>query len=188
LLMHIPIWPPDGAMFALCAVAWGFVQVTSGLALAVHWSASREPGIGDHPSALADKPMPRQQSDHQSDRIANAAGRVPTPLDDDGCFHVLRKLAGQPGIKIGRGVHVGRDREIIGSRRDLAVLLGNRRPPFTDSCIGLPSRGACLCKRTAASPASSWPSLASTDCPVGACSQNAHVSRQGVEETEMNRP
>jgi hypothetical protein len=121
LLVHVPIWPATGDAVFLCAVVWAFVQAVSGLLPAARWSTSDELGVVDHPPESTEKPVPIQPADP----AASAAGMGPTPLDDDGWFNLFRKkLAGQPGSKIGRGVRIGQDGETIGSQHNLAMLVG----------------------------------------------------------------
>jgi hypothetical protein len=141
LLVHVPIWPATGdAVFSVCAVVWAFVQVMSGLLPAVRWSISDELGIVDHPSAPAEEPMSKQPADPAASDAAkradkpipnqpseperNAAEMQPALLDDDACFAQLREFAFQPGAATGTGIRIGKDHEITGSQRDLALILG----------------------------------------------------------------
>ena len=54
LVQVMPVWPVSGGMFAVCAIGWGFVQLMSGLALTVNWSAPmRQAGV-DPPSGIVE--------------------------------------------------------------------------------------------------------------------------------------
>jgi hypothetical protein len=121
LLAHALIWPTGGGVFVVCAIAWAFVQVMSGLAPAVNWSASTRQTRVDPPCASVDNPAPEPPPSPE-EGAATELGRA--RVDDDGLFEVLRKLAGQPGSRMGGRVRISQDREIIGWQRNLALVLG----------------------------------------------------------------
>jgi IclR helix-turn-helix domain len=122
LLAHAPIWPRGGGLFVSCAGVWAFVQLASGLAPAVHWSASSRQTPVNHPSSMPTK----QLSDDPgacADPGAGAAGERLARLDVDAVFALLCDLVFHPDAALGARIRI-KDCDIAGSQRDLAHHLG----------------------------------------------------------------